>query len=126
VVNARPAEPAEESPTGLDRLDPPPRPPRPPRPRIGPEERGVRHDLKLLNQLAAADQGALAAQALVTAREIDSGELVGRDRISARAQVRQCIVTLREQNPGGDTGDATDAARAGVEAVRGLYAVPEN
>jgi hypothetical protein len=116
-----------EPPTELDRLDPPPRQPRAPRSsrRIGPEERGVRHDLKLLNQLAVADQGALAAQALVTAREIDSGELVGRDRISARAQVRQCIITLKEQNPGGDTGDATDEARAGVEAVRGLYAVPE-
>lgn len=105
----------------LDRVAPPPRPRRV----IGPEERGVRTDLKALGQLAVASQGALAAQAIATAREIDRGELLGRDRIAARAQVRQCIVQLREWNPAPEAGDATDAARAQVEQAQALYAVPE-
>lgn len=112
--------------TELDRIDPPPRPRRDTRRHSpGPEERGVRHDLKALGQLAVADQGALAAQAIATAREIDRGELIGRDRIAARAQVRQCIVQLREWNPAPEQGDATDEAREQVERTQGFYVVPE-
>ena len=107
--------------TELDRLDPPPRPRRPPRRKIGPEERGVRASLKLI---ARADP-ALAAQVIETAQEIDRGELLGRDRIAARGQIRQCIVQLREWNPGGETKDSTARAQAQVESTRALYAVPE-
>ena len=110
--------------TELDRIDPPSRR-RPPRPEVGPEEAGVRLDLKALGQSAKGRRGALAAQALATAQEIDRGDFQGRDRVAARAQVRQCIVQLREWNPAPEQGDATDAARAQVEQAQALYAVPE-
>ena len=74
------------------RLDPPPPRSRPPRRQIGPEERGVRGSLKKVK----SPDPALTAQAIQTAREIDEGELTGRDRIAARGQIRQCIVQIRE------------------------------
>jgi hypothetical protein len=87
--------------------------------RIGPEERGVRDSLKLVTRVDPA----LAAQALATAREIDDGDLAGRDRIAGRTRIAQCIIQIREWSPSAASGDPTDAAGRAVEEQGKLYAV---
>lgn len=94
--------------------------------RIGPEERGVRTELRNLNQIKVADRGALASMALAMAQQLDRGLLDPRDAIAARAQIRQCVVQLREWAPAPDAGDATAGARSDVEAVRSLRVVGED
>jgi hypothetical protein len=54
-----------------------------------------------------------------------AGSMSARDAAGHAREMRMCITQLRDWNPGGETGDATDAAREQVEAVGGLYAVPE-
>jgi hypothetical protein len=105
------------APSEMDRLDPAPAPRRGRGRRIGPEERGVRASLRTIK---AADP-ALAAMALAMAQELDRGEMAPRDSIAARAQIRQCIVQIREWNPSGEQGDNTDEVRARVENIRALY-----
>jgi hypothetical protein len=54
-----------------------------------------------------------------------AGSMSARDAAGHAREMRMCITQLREWNPGGETGDATDAAREQVEATGGLYAVPD-
>lgn len=88
----------------------------------GPQEQGVLKDLARMPPDLA--EGALAASALGMAREVDAGELPPREAIQARAQIRQCMVQLREWAPGTDTGDSTDAKRERREQ-RMLKVVPD-
>jgi hypothetical protein len=75
------------------------------------------------------EEGALEpADAAVRLRALAgrlAGSMSARDAAGAVREMRMCITQLREWNPGGEAGDATDAARAQVEAVGGLYAVPD-
>ena len=86
--------------------------------RIGPEERGVRDSLKLVTRVDPA----LAAQALATAREIDDGDLAGRDRIAGRTRIAQCIIQIREWSPSAASGDPTDKSRQAIEEQAEAYA----
>ena len=76
---------------------------------VGWDEQGVLNDLARVPADLAT--GALAAIAIGMARDVDSGELPPREKIQARAQIRQCMVQLREWAPGTDTGDSTDVKR---------------
>lgn len=111
-------------PTALDRLDPPPRPPRPPRRKIGPEEKGVRYDLSKMTD--EYRKGSLAAMALAMAQELDAGEMPPREAMTARAQIRQCVVQLKDWAPGERKDDPTDKARGQREDnITRLYAAGE-
>ena len=72
---------------------------------------------------AALKKGAVAAAALLLARELDLGGLTPRDTASHVRELRMCMTQLREWNPAGEAGDATDEARQQVEDTRKLYVV---
>jgi hypothetical protein len=117
-----------EQPTGLDQLDPAPDPapdpglpPRPQARRKGAVEKAVFANLVTLKVDWRKD--GVAAAILTLAREMDEGALTPRDSAGHAAQVRQGLAQLREWNPGGVTGDVTDAAVAQVEKTRNLYVV---
>ena len=109
-----------EPPTEMDRLDPPPRTPR----RVkGVAEKAVLADLKDMPDRLR--RSAVAAAALLLARQLDEGGMTPRDASGHARELRMCMTQLRDWNPGGATGDATDEARAQVENTRALYVVPE-
>ena len=101
----------------LDRLDPapvtaPPSPPPLPKPRrqpVGPREKGVRHDLRLLP--GELRKGGIAAGIIGLAQDLDRGFVIGRDAASHQREIRQGLTVLREQAPGDRKGDATDDLR---------------
>lgn len=112
--------------TELDRLDPAPCTrrhvsDRPRRPRPGPAEAAVRKDLKRMP--AELRGGAVAAAALALARQMDTIAMTPRDYSGHARELRMCMTQLREWNPAGESGDATDEARQQVEDTRKLYAV---
>ena len=109
------------APTELDRLDPPPAPPKPPRHRKGPAELAVLGELKLYP--LRLRKSAIAAAALLLARQMDTVPMVPRDYAGHTRELRMCMMQLSEQNPAGAAGDSTDAARQQVEDARRLYAV---
>ena len=113
-------------PTELDRLDPAPcirqdPPARPPRRRPGLQESAVRKDLKRMPPDLRA--GAIAAAALALARQLDTIAMTPRDYSGHVRELRMCMTQLREWNPAGEIGDATDAARDRMDDTRKLYAV---
>lgn len=91
---------------------------------IGPVEQGVQRDLERYPETMR--EGGLAAMALMMGRQLDvaGGALPLRDVAAGMQQIRQCLVTLREQEPGGSEGDTTDGARARRE--RRLHLVPDS
>jgi hypothetical protein len=89
---------------------------------LGSQEQGVRNELDRMPPELAT--GALAALAIGYAQQMDTGELPPREWIGAGAQLRQCMVQLREWAPGSDTGDSTDVKRERREQ-RMLKVVPE-
>lgn len=105
----------------MDRLDPPPAPPGPPEP--GPAELAVLADLEAMPERLR--KSAIAAAALLLARQMDTVPMVPRDYAGHARELRMCMTQLSEQNPAGEAGDSTDAARQQVEDTRRLYAVPE-
>jgi hypothetical protein len=110
---------APEQPSALDLLDPAPREqrppaPRPPRRRAGDAERAVRRDLALLPD--ELRKGGIAAGALKLAMDLDTLMVTGRDRAAHVREIRQCLITLREQAPGDRKGDKTDDLQAKREA----------
>lgn len=107
----------------MDRLDPPPAPPRPPRHRNGPAEAAVFDELKLYPERLR--KSAIAVAARLLARQMDTVPMVPRDYAGHARELRMCMTQLSEQNPAGEAGDSTDAARQQVEDTRRLYAVPE-
>ena len=85
--------------------------------------------LTVLDMAYQLDAGGLepedaAARLRDLARRV-AGSMSARDAAGHAREMRQCIAQLRDWNPGGETGDSTDAARAQVESARALYAVPE-
>jgi hypothetical protein len=119
--------------TELDRLDPAPAgpgeqpPPCPdpaahlPRRRPAARRRGAVEKAVLADIAALPPEyrkGAIAAAALLLGRELDLGGMTPRDAAGHAAQLRQCIVQLREWAPGEVPGDATDAARTRIEETR--------
>jgi hypothetical protein len=92
---------------------------------VGRIERGVRKDLAKLP--LEYRQGALAATALHLAHQMDGGEDLGlapRDVAAYAAQLRQCVIQLREWAPGQSEDDITDQM-AGQREGRLLAAVPD-
>jgi hypothetical protein len=85
------------------------------------------HDIR--ETAAQLDEGGLeppdAAARLRDLAGRITGSMSARDGSGHVREMRMCLAQLREWNPGGETGDATDEARAQVESARGLYAVPE-
>ena len=79
----------------------------------GQQEQGVLNDLSRMPPELA--EGSLAALALALAQQADSGELPPREAIAAAAQIRQCMVQIRDWAPGTDTGDSTDVKRERME-----------
>jgi hypothetical protein len=84
----------------------------------------------LLDMAVQLDEGGLepedAADRLRALARRLAGSMSARDSAGHAREMRMCLAQLREWNPGGETGDATDEARAQVEAVGGLYAVPDS
>lgn len=101
----------------------PPLPPRAPRRVKGVAEKAVLADLKDMPDRLR--RSAVAAAALLLARQLDEGGMTPRDASGHARELRMCMTQLRDWNPGGEAGDATDAARAQVEGTRALYAVPD-
>lgn len=104
----------ETAPSALDLLDPAPdpqvQPPRPPprtrRPPVGPREKGVRHDLRLLP--GDLREGGIAAGLIGLAQDLDRGFVIGRDAAAHAREIRQGLTVLRELAPGERKGDKTD------------------
>jgi hypothetical protein len=97
---ARPAEPPPEQ---------QPEPPKPPPRRKGPVELATARDLKALP--AVMRTGALAATALMLARELDGLDMTARDTAGHARELRMHMTQLAEMAPGGTKGDATDEVR---------------
>ena len=88
-------------------------------------ESGVLIDLARLPD--EMQSGGIAAEALYMARMLDNGalnDLQPRDAASYLAQLRHCLVQLRDWAPGAVEDDPTDMARKNREG-RLLHAVPE-
>jgi len=109
----------ETAPSALDLLDPapaprrepaPPPPPRTRRPPIGPREKGVRRDLRLLPD--DLREGGIAANLIGLAQDLDRGFVAGRDAASHAREIRQGLTVLRELAPGERKGDKTDELAA--------------
>lgn len=92
----------------------PPRRSRTRKPRqTGEAEQGVLNDLESYPE--DIRRGAIAANMLLLARDIDSGAVEGRDRTAHFREIRQSQLALREMAPGerkGDTVDELGARRA--------------
>ena len=86
-------------------------------PEQGPIESGVLTDLARLPDEMRA--GGIAAEALYIARQLDglnnAFELPARDAAAFLAQLRHCLVQLRDWAPGAVEDDPTDVARRNRE-----------
>jgi hypothetical protein len=85
--------------------------------RMGPMEKSVQSDLKRLP--AEMRDGGIAQIALFAARQLDGAgdaELPHRDAAAYLAQMRHCLVQLRDWAPGEVKDDPTDTARKNREA----------
>jgi hypothetical protein len=85
---------------------------------MGPMEESVHKDLKRLPTELA--EGAIAATALYAARQLDgldnAFDLPTRDAAAFLAQMRHCMVQLRDWAPGEVADDPTDTAQKSREA----------
>lgn len=115
-----------EVPTELDRLDPAPPEGPPPEPlphRPGALEKATLRDLARLPE--DLQGSAIAVTAGILARSLDEGGMLPRDATGVARELRMCMAQLREWNPAGESGDATDATRDQVDNVRSLYVAEE-
>lgn len=82
------------------------------------------HIRKLARLLADDEMTAQhAAVVLLPLAAYIEGGMTPRDAAGHAREIRMGMTQLRDWNPGGQEGDATDAARAQVEQARGLYVV---
>jgi hypothetical protein len=124
--------PAAEPPSALDQLDPapaerrrpdPPAPPRRPRQqRPRKVEPSVVGELKTMPEVMR--KSAIAATALLLARELDTLDMTARDTAGHARELRMAMTTLHEMAPGERKGDDTDEVRARRER-RLAAAAPE-
>jgi hypothetical protein len=102
----------------MTELDPAPR--RRPR-RKGPAEAAVYGELK--GYPDRLRKSAIAATALLLARQMDEIPMVPRDWAGHARELRMCMTDLREQKPAGAGEDRTDSDRREVEKIQKLYVV---